>query len=236
MIKKYSAFLLALFSSFSSALTIDTMFLVSDEKGNGVVTLTNDFDQRSFIQSYITELITNDQGELERIEYNEDNIDDWKLVTSVPKFILDPGISKDIGIRSLCLPEVCAKDKDIMYSVSFEPSPYFEEDEEKVSLVTINYGYAPIFIIPTANPKIDYKLINKGDSVIAHNTGNTVLTIVIDQCSSTVKTNCRISEKLLAGRLRMINLPEVLQRTNLDITIFNHDEKYKRTEVISLTR
>lgn len=234
MIKQYPALLLALFSSFSSALTIDTMFLVSDDKGNGVITLTNDFEQRSFIQSYITELRVNAQGKLERIEYNETNIDDWKLVTSVPKFILDPGVSKDIGLRSLCLPEVCAKDKDVMYSVSFEPSPYFEEGEEQGSIVSINYGYAPIFVVPTPNPKISYELTNNGNTILAHNTGNTVLTVLIDQCTATVKNNCRLSEKLLAGRLRTINLPDSIQRNSLNVTVFNHDETYKRAEMLSL--
>ncbi|WP_217520380.1 hypothetical protein [Vibrio metschnikovii] len=224
-----------LFSSYVNSLTIDTMYLVSDSHGNGVISLMNDLEQTSFISSHIYELMTNEQGELIKTQYTEDNIDDWKIITTIPKIIIEPGVSKDIGIRALCDPATCAIDKDLMFSIAFEPSPYFEEEESKESLVMINYGYATLFIIPTSEPNYSYKLINKGDYIFAKNTGNSLINLVIDQCSSIVKINCRITERLLAGRERIIKLPENFKNDVIEVNIYNHDESYKSKQSLSLT-
>ncbi|HGS4463341.1 TPA: hypothetical protein ACMDOB_003212 [Vibrio metschnikovii] len=225
-----------LFSSLANALTIDAMYLVSDSRGNGVVSLTNDLEQTNFVNTYIYELMTDEHGNIVRTQYVEENIDDWKIITTTPKLIIESGVSKDIGIRALCEPEVCARDKDLMFSISFEPSPYFEEGESQQSLVTINYGYASLFIIPAAQPNIRYTLVNKGDYILAKNTGNTLLNLVIDQCSSTVKNNCRITERLVAGRERQIKLPDHFKRNVIDVNVYNHDESYKNKQSLSLNR
>ncbi|EKO3672283.1 hypothetical protein M3923_000920 [Vibrio metschnikovii] len=236
MMKKSILASVLLFSSLTNALTIDAMYLVSDNRGNGVISLTNDLEQTNFVNTYVYELMTDEQGNIVRTQYVEENIDDWKIITTVPKLIIEPGVSKDIGIRALCEPETCARDKDLMFSIAFEPSPYFADGEEQQSLVTINYGYASLFIIPTMQPNIGYTLINKGDYVLAKNTGNTLLNLVIDQCSSTVKNNCRITERLLAGRERQIKLPDHFKHNVIDVNIYNHDESYKNKQSLILTK
>ncbi|WP_217540368.1 hypothetical protein [Vibrio metschnikovii] len=236
MMKKTILTSILLFSSLANALTIDAMYLVSDSRGNGVVSLTNDLEQTNFVNTYVYELTTDEQGNIERNQYVEENFDDWKIITTIPKLIIEPGISKDIGIRALCEPETCARDKDLMFSIAFEPSPYFEEGESQQSLVTINYGYATLFIIPATQPEISYTLKNKGDYILAKNTGNTLLNLVIDQCSSRVTSNCRITERLVAGRERQIKLPDHFKRNVIDINIYNHDESYKNKQSLSLNK
>ncbi|MDQ2164979.1 MULTISPECIES: hypothetical protein [Vibrio] len=236
MMKKIILASVLLFSSLANALTIDTMYLVSDSRGNGVISLTNDLEQTNFVNTYVYELMTDEQGNIVRTQYAEENIDDWKLITTAPKLIIEPGVSKDIGIRALCDPERCARDKDLMFSIAFEPSPYFEEGESQQSFVTINYGYASLFVIPTTQPKISYTLTNQGDYLLAKNTGNTILNLVIDQCTSTVKNNCRITERLVAGRERQIKLPDHFKRNVVDVNIYNHDESYKNKQSLSLTK
>lgn len=223
-----------LFSSLANALTIDSMYLVSDDRGNSIISLTNDLEQTSFVNTYISELTTDEKGNIIRNKYTEENFDDWKIITTTPRLIIEPGVSKDIGIRALCDPDSCAHDKDLMFSIVFEPSPYFEDSVSSQSSVMINYGYASLFIIPAKNQNISYTLVNRGEYILARNTGNTLLNLVIDQCSSIVKNNCRVTERLLSGRERQIKLPDHFKRDKIEVKIYNHDESYKGKQSLSL--
>ncbi|AVI65588.1 hypothetical protein CKQ84_06635 [Shewanella sp. WE21] len=219
----------------ANALVIDTMFLISDQKGNGVISLTNDFEQASYITTKIEEINVDQNQSIVRTPYNKENIDTWKIMTTHPKLILEGKITKDIGIRALC-GEKCAIESDMVFSVAFEPAPYFAEGETPNNTVNINYGYAAIYVIPTANGRIDYDIKNRGESLEVFNKGNTLVSFVIDYCSPSIKENCRLTERVIAGRKRMISLPENLRKDALVVKAYNHDETYKQQHTVALTR
>lgn len=231
---KYIFILVGVISSYGvSALTVDTMFLVSDSSGNGVVTVTNDLDKTSFIKTSINEISTDSSGEIVREPYTKDNIGKWRIMTTNPKLILEPSRSKDVGIRSLCYKVKCQSDKDMTFSVVFEPAPYLNKGETQESAVQVNYGYSVIFVVPAVKSEMKYNIVRKGRSLEIFNTGNTMLTFVVDRCKSDNAVDCRTQERVIAGRLKKFMLPEYMQSLTLDASIYNHDESYKREVVLT---
>lgn len=224
---KYFPLLTLLITLPINALIIDKMFFISDAQGNAIITLTNDDDQASFIKATITEIKTDAKGDIYRIPYVKSNIQDWRI-TITPKFILEPKRTIDIGVRSLCLTNKCAKDKDLMFSIAFEPEPYFNEGEEVTSGVKINYGYAPLYIIPTQNGIINYEIKNLGTTLEVTNKGNTLIRLRIDACSSNIDINCKTILNVIAGRHKIFKLSEKLQVNSLPIEVTNFDSSYKK--------
>ena len=153
MIKKIYFIVGLMGSCAAHALTVDTMFLVSDASGNGVVTLTNDFDKTSFIKTSISEINTDSRGEIIRNKYTKENIQQWRVMTTNPKLILEPGRAKDVGIRSLCYKVKCESDKDMTFSVVFEPAPYLKKVDEHNNSVQVKYGYTVICVVPLKTHK-----------------------------------------------------------------------------------
>ncbi|MFG0729026.1 hypothetical protein [Photobacterium damselae] len=220
-------FILSLLSSISAnALTVDKMFLISDDKGNGLITLENDDNIANFIKTEISEVLTK-KGEIEKVPYTRENVKDWKIATSSPKLVLEKSRTKDIGIRALCDPKLCAKEKDLMFSLSFIPAPYYPDGEEHQG-VRINYGYAPLYIIPTPNGKIDYSIKNNGASVVVNNKGNTLIQLTFDNCKNSKQIQCREVVDVVAGRHKEFKLPKRLQSEKLNIIVTNHDSSYKK--------
>lgn len=228
MIKKIFLMAGIFSSSFVHALRVDTMFLISDQNGNGVVTLTNDLDKPSFIKTSINELTTNDKGEIVRTPYTKDNIESWRVMTTSPKLILEPGRTKDVGVRSLCYKVKCDSDRDMTFSVVFEPAPYLKKGEAQTSAVQVNYGYSVIYVIPAKKSEMQYTISRNGKSIEIFNKGNTMLTFVLDRCKTDNKTNCRVQERVISGRLRKFDLPDYMESVTVEVDIYNHDESYSR--------
>lgn len=210
------------------ALTVDNMFIISDESGNGVVTLTNDLDKPSFIKTSINEIETDGKGEIVRVPYTKENIQQWRVMTTAPKLILEPGRIKDVGIRSLCYKVKCDSNKDMTFSVTFEPSPYLKPGEERDNAVQINYGYSVIYVVPAKKSDMKYNITRSGKTLKIFNHGNTMLTFLIDNCNVNKVAECRVQQRVIAGRVRQFELPDHMESINLDATIFNHNERYKR--------
>ncbi|QWZ78087.1 hypothetical protein [Aeromonas sp. FDAARGOS 1419] len=215
------------------ALTVDTMFLISDESGNGVVTLTNDLDKTSYIKTSISEINTDSRGELTRSKYTKENIQQWRVMTTSPQLILEPGRTKDVGIRSLCYKVKCESDKDMTFSVVFEPAPYLKKGEQQENAVQVNYGYSVIYVVPAKTSKMQYSITRKGRTLEILNQGNTMLTFVIDRCKSDNVVNCRSQERVIAGRYKKFELPDYMQSLTLEASIYNHDESYKRQIILT---
>lgn len=223
----------AIFGSISvNALTVDTMFLISDKTGNGVVTLTNDLDKTSFIKTSISEISTNGNGEIIRTPYTKDNIQQWRVMTTNPKLILEPGRAKDVGIRSLCYKVQCQAESDMVFSLVFEPAPYLKKGESQENAVQVNYGYSVIYVIPAKKSDMKYQVTRKGTSLEIYNKGNTMLTFVIDRCNTDKVVDCRTQERVIAGRVKKFKLPDYMQSLTVEASIYNHDESYKRKIVI----
>lgn len=225
MMKSLPILAVALFANTASAMNVDTMLLVGDEYGNGVFTISNNKPMTEFIQSNITQLQVKD-GELTRTPYTEENFSDWRVTLTHPKMIVESGRQKQVGVRSLC-GNKCDFSEDQYYLVSFEPSPYDPEGKMK-SAVTINFGYRPLFVIPAKTQKIDYSVSLSDGKLHINNTGNSFIRAYVDQCTDTVKEDCEFTAMSLSGRERAYELPKNINKGEVEVTIVNHDESYRK--------
>lgn len=228
--KKLLISLAALLAFQAQALSINTMQLVGDKAGNGVFTLTNDLDYTSFVNVNIIKYDV--QGDkIIKTPYTKENLKDWEVTVTHPKMILEPGTTKQVGIRSLC-GKSCDFSRDHVYQVNFSPEPYAETDAEKPS-VAINVGYAPLFIIPAEKQDIKYSVKNLGDKIYVENTGNSFVRLGVTMCSQTKTKNCRTAFTVLAGRKKYFDLPANIRGDQLNIIVLNHDNSFVRREVIN---
>ncbi|MEZ9796914.1 hypothetical protein AB4279_07785 [Vibrio cyclitrophicus] len=223
--------LTAIFLSMSvQAFTVDKMIVISDTKGNGIVTLTNDESEPIFVQAKVEELDIVSGRRIEKKQYTRDNLDDWKVSLTHQKIVLNSGEEKDIGIRSLCHNTTCDNSQDLMFMLSFSPSKY--RPEEVVSGVEINYGFAPIYIIPTTKPSYNYELINNGDNLQVENKSNTLINVFVDSCNEKNTIQCKQKFTVVSGRTKTFPLAESMQNKQLDITVTSHDRSYLKKEMV----
>lgn len=226
--KKFYYLLCALcFPSLTQALQLDTMLLVSDKQGNGVFSLTNELPKTSLINGKIVEIDVVD-GQLKETPYTKENLQDWKITLTNPNLILEQNRTKQVGVRSLCDGD-CNFLSDKVYQIYFSPIPYDKGAGNKVPTLGINYGYAPIYIIPAKKSHVRYNLENKGDALYVNNKGNTFIRIQIDACGKAkgnVETGCRTTFTALAGREITFKLNEKFRSSSLKIRIANFDNSY----------
>ncbi|KAA8596178.1 hypothetical protein F0Z19_5073 [Vibrio cyclitrophicus] len=223
----YSTLLLFIISAPAQALKIDSMLTTADEYGNGVFTLTNELASTSFITSSI-EKVDVVNGELVKTPYSKDNLNDWEITVTHPKLILESQRVKQVGIRSLCGNQ-CNFEQDKVYQITFAPVPYVENPEQQEApLLAINFGYAPLFVIPAAKSKIAYEMTYKGDTVLMKNTGNTYVRFMISKCTAKLNVKCQSSYTSLSGRVKEFIVPEYLQDEEIEVMVVNHDETYRR--------
>ncbi|URM15071.1 hypothetical protein KLJ63_06495 [Vibrio splendidus] len=213
------------------AFTVDKMVIVSDDKGNGIVTLTNDESQPIFVQAKVDEINIVDGEQVEKRQYTRDNLNDWKVSLTHQKLVLKPGEEKDVGIRSLCHNATCDNSQDLMFLLSFSPSKY--RPDEVASGVEINYGFAPVYIIPTTQPNYDYELTNNGESLRVENKSNTMLNVFVDACSAVNTAQCKQKFTVVSGRNKTFPLTESMQNNELTITVTSHDRSYSKKETVT---
>ena len=220
--------MLILFSSHSNAFIVDKMVIISDEKGNGIITLTNDEKVPLFINAKIEEINIENYEVINKKEYGRENLSDWKISLTHQKLILRPGESKDIGIRSLCHNTSCDNSRDLMFSLPFLPSPY-RPDGVEGSGMDINFGFSPVYIIPTDNPVYDYDINRTENEIIIRNKSNTIINVLVNGCiTGESKASCKQKYIVVAGREKSFSLPEAIVNNDLDITVMSHDRKYKK--------
>lgn len=219
------------FSVPSQAFKVDKMVVIGDDKGNGIITLSNDQDVPLFINTEIDEVKINNGVDIDKVSYSRENLEDWKISLTYQKLVLKPGETKDIGIRSLCHNTTCDNSKDLMFMLSFIPSKY-QEGERSISGVDINYGFAPVYIIPTTKPIFDYEIVNKGDTLEVKNDSNTMINVFIDSCDSRITAQCRQKLTIMAGRDKTFDLIDTVQSDNLNIIVNSHDGSYSKTDIV----
>ncbi|MGC9459338.1 hypothetical protein [Vibrio genomosp. F10] len=224
-------FIALLCSLQSFAFSVDKMFIVSDKKGNGIITLKNDETNPIFVEAQVQELDVNDGVYLVKTPYDINNIEDWKISLTHQKLVLKPGEEKAVGVRSLCYNTTCDGSRDLMFMLPFAPSKYNPEGEE-VSGIEINYGFSPVYIIPTTNPIYSYEIFNNGETLTVKNDSNTMLSVFVNNCDEKITSNCRQKFTLIAGREKTFNLPPQLQSEQLNITVTSHDKSYSQKESV----
>lgn len=212
------------------AFTVDKMVILSDDKGNGIVTLTNDESQPIFVQAKVDELNIVGGDKVEKEQYTRENLNDWKVALTHQKLILNPGEEKDVGIRSLCHNTTCDNSQDLMFMLSFSPTKY--RPGEVVSGVEINYGFAPVYIIPTSVPEFAYELTNEGDSLRVENKSNTLINLFVDSCDAKNSTQCKQKFTVVSGRNKTFPLTQNMQNDDLIITVTSHDRSYLKKETV----
>lgn len=222
----------ALISSGANAFNVDKMIVVADKKGNGVVTLMNDESHPIFVNGKVEEIHVVEGDEIVRKSYTRNNLNDWKISLTHPKLVLRPGEEKDVGIRSLCHNTSCDNSKDLMFMLPFTPSHY-KENGERTQGVEINYGFSPVYILPTTNPKFDYSIYNQGDTLRIDNNSNTLIDVYVNSCTTDNNKQCKQKFTVIAGREKIFSLSENTQSEQLNVTVTSYDKTYsKEMEVV----
>ncbi|MGR5391054.1 hypothetical protein [Vibrio crassostreae] len=220
----------------ASGLTIDKMFVIADKNKNGIVTVANTNDKPLFVNANIDEFHVNDKGsDFIKTPYNSGNFEHWKISTTLNKLVLQPGESRNVGIRSLCYNTTCDDSKDLMFFVTFMPAPYKGPNEsvENSSSMQLNYGFAPVFIIPTDKPKIDYTIRSNSENITVENKSNTMIYVSIDDCESKTNTKqCYSRFVVVAGRTKTFSLNERVRDKSLNINVSSYNGSYKTEKVL----
>ena len=226
-LRHFSLLLMLLLPVHSYAFNVDKMIVVSDERGNGVVTLNNDEERTLFVEATINEVVIDKENNVVKTEYQSANIEDWKISLTHTKLVLKPGESKNVGVRSLCKSTTCDDSRDLMFMLSFVPSTY-KSEQDATSSVEINYGFAPVYIIPTPKPKFDYLIQNNGDEVYIDNKSNTLINVFVDSCTQSGQLECKQRFAVVAGRKKHFRLPTNMQAETLSVTVTSHNRHYAK--------
>ncbi|EJE4188638.1 hypothetical protein M3922_004445 [Vibrio parahaemolyticus] len=222
---------LGLFSTLSNAVYLDSMLQISDKNGNASFNVTNDKDMIYFVETKINEILTSEDGELVRIPYTRENLSEWTVAVSNPRFIIEPNRTKSLGIRAIC-GDSCSWDEDRIYEIVFVPKPYANNTESGEQSVNIFVGYAPVLVVPAKEANIEYDIDVVGKSLSIHNKGNTMLRVLIDNCQGVKESSCRVFYTLIKGRKKSFDLPKGLVDKDLNITVLNHDESYRKKIIV----
>ena len=231
--------LLCQFFTLAHAMGIDKMVLVARDKDANFYKLTNNTAAPMFITSTITEEKISKNG-IEEVLYTADNIDQWKINLSESEFVLMPNESKVVYVNAneCADKKACQRTVDDVFSISFMPALYTPKGEKANDSVGIIFGFSPSFILPAHKQNIDYSYKiqngNENDYLLIENTGNTMLTVMINQCAQpgADPTDCSTYRQLYAGRTGKIPLPQRYQRGKMKLKILNGTETYVKDYVL----
>ena len=225
----FSSLLLTTISA--SAMSIDKMMLVADGH-NDFYTVTNTTEQPLFILTNVTEKKIS-KNKVEDIAYTSSNLDSWKINITPARFILAPGESKLVYVNdNLCVDgKKCVRKTDSVFTVGFVPQVYVPKGEKPVNNVGILFGFAPTFVLPPDEQNIDYDLITTQtgytNNLTVKNKGNTLLTVMVDQCEDGDKVSgCTSYRYVHNDRTVDIPLPKKYKKGSLKIKVLNGEETY----------
>ncbi len=223
-----------------SAMAISSLMLVNSEQQSGILTLDNTDQITYFLKTSVAKVEVKNNLII-KTPYTRNNLDEWQIATKPSKFVVEPNMVKDVQIENIC-GEQCDRSVDQVFQIHIEPVSYTNEGENQ-SKINMLFGFAPYYIIPAKESNVDYQASFDGTKITAKNSGNTMVTLLVDQCKEwgeRVKNGedkpalCQASFTLLAGRTRVLNLPKELQKNELDVIVVNHDETFK--DEITLTQ
>ncbi|MBO2639064.1 hypothetical protein [Shewanella algae] len=225
MFKKISLFFLLMLPMMASAISVNKMLLVADKNGRGIITVDNPDEQTAYIKLRVFE-VKMINGEAKKVEYTDENFADWKVRLGIYKTILEPQRTKDITFETICGSH-CNYDSDIAFFIYVEP--YIPVELRNESGVVINYGYAPLVVVPAKESNYQFEVDNNGNKLTLSNTGNRVINFDINHCKSDLKApGCSFSALVLPGRVRTFPLDGDFQNQGLAVTAFGIDGIYKQ--------
>ncbi|CAH0527337.1 hypothetical protein [Vibrio hippocampi] len=214
------------------AMNIDKMLEVADKDGNGAFVMANDKSLPYFIESEVSELFTTEQGTIERVKYDINNIDEWEIAVSNPRLVIEPGRTRSIGVKAIC-GDKCDLSEDKTFEVTLVPKPYVPKGEKSEQTVTVFVGYSAVFIIPAKEPKLAYDITPMGKDVKIHNKSNTMIKVVIDNCNGEHSLDCRRTYILIKGRAKILPLPPEAVGKALNVTVYDHSERHKEQVTVA---
>lgn len=219
-----------LVASQAKAIGISSMLEYTDDRGQATFTVSNGEPYRQYINTAVSEL-TVVNGEIKKMPYTRDNIDKWALDVRPARTILEPGFKKAIAVQYQPK-SVERSDRDRVFQLSFVPTPYFAEGEEKQQ-VKIAFGFAPLLIVPAKETQpLAYDLHYQGDSVVVTNKGDGFFSLSLDGCAKgtpeKARQECSTSATVLAGRTLSVKLPKAMAKAStLQATLFSYGNKFK---------
>ncbi|MCG6461985.1 hypothetical protein K6U44_16355 [Vibrio parahaemolyticus] len=243
LMKNLSCVLIAMASWHSFGMSVSSLMLVNSEASEGkagVFTLTNTDEITYFLKTSVSKIEVKN-NEVIKIPYTKDNLNEWDIVPKPSKLVVEPKIIKELMIEEVC-GDRCSNDYDRIYQINIAPVAY-ETENENQSKVNMLFGFAPYYIIPAKVSRVSYKLEYDGARLRVNNSGNTLIKLVIDQCSGKSaeelkelkgdkNKRCRISYTVIAGRDRQLELPPELRLPTLDVVVLNHDETIREENTV----
>ncbi|MPW30811.1 hypothetical protein F9L16_17635 [Agarivorans sp. B2Z047] len=221
-----------LFAMNATAIEISSMLNVANSNGEGVFTIKNTTDERIFLNVGMHELHIDDEGEIHKNAYTRNNVEEWKIEVRPARTVIAPGFEKDIKVSLSCLPD-CDLSKDHVFQLAFVPTPYVESPTDESKTVQMAVGFAPLFIVPTENARIDYEASYKDDTLYLHNKADSYLTLKIDGCGSNgPSSSCIQNATLLGGRSLKLKLREEVQKEKLEVSAKLHGRPISHTQII----
>lgn len=239
----FSVALLTAMSFCSQAMSINSLMLVNEDAAegqNGIFKITNHEDITYFLKTEVFKVDVVD-NQVVKTKYTKDNLSEWDIVPKPSKLVVEPKIVKEFMVEEVC-GDRCNSDRDRVYQINIIPVSY-ELSNEKQSRVNMLFGFAPYYVIPATESHVKYDLEYDGKHLRANNSGNTLIRLVIDQCSTKSEQElkdinadntkrCRISYTVIAGRDRSFELPEELRTRNLDVTVLNYNESFHEEKTL----
>ncbi len=234
IIRKKHFALLALIASFSTnAIVVDTMIKVA--KGNkDNFTVSNPAADRQYINVSITRLRTKD-GQFVETPYTRDNISQWDLSVRPAKTIINPNGKKSFAVEYS--PKTTADSMtDNVFKVSFMPTPYSKDEDNKNHKFLISVGMAPFYIVPAkTDAPLNYEISYQDDKITLKNHGKTYIKTTLNACTDDIenKKSCSMDAHLVAGRYLTLSLPEAMQKKGvIDINMHTNHHTYTKNVTI----
>lgn len=222
-----------IFSSYVHAIEIDTLINVTDQKGKATFSITNTQDKRLFLNVGMSKVTVVD-GEIVKIPYVRENIEDWEIDVRPARTIIDVGQTKDFEVTMRCK-DKCANDKDQFYQVAFVPTPYFDGESKPEKSVKMAIGFGATLINPAHDQPIKYNAKYNYDEVIVENVGGTYLKGRLNACDesndkASTTSSCIKAFNLLPERTMTIKLPDIMQKPYVDLTLSTNMKEFSESE------
>ncbi|WP_407552955.1 fimbrial biogenesis chaperone [Vibrio parahaemolyticus] len=226
----------ALMSSMAQAsvgsIGIDAMIKFADQ-GAATFSVTNSADYRQFIQVAITELQVTQEGDMTKVPYTRDNIEQWRLAVRPARTIIDPGLQKEFGVQYTG--DIESLTQDQAFQLTFVPTPYFAKGDEQKSTVQLAVGFAPVLIVPAKDDQpLSYTVARNEKTVTFNNTGETYFRALLDACPANTKGKareaCMKTVYVLGGRELTVELPQAMQEApRIKARLSTHNTTYRQS-------
>lgn len=232
--------LIACVSSGVKAIGVSSMLEYVDERGKATFIVSNSESSRQYINTAVSELIVVN-GEIKKIPYTRDNIEQWVLDVRPARTILEPGFKKNIVMQYQPKKEEREVDRDRVFQITFVPSPYFA-DGEVPNQVKIAFGFAPLLIVPAKKiHPLEYDMSYQGNKVVVTNKGKNFFSLSLEGCAKDVSQNerqaCTTSATVLAGRKLEVILPKnMINAVSLKAKVFSFGSKFKAETTLTPAR